>query len=169
MMDMAARPALPDMPPLICADCGGTLELAHKPEQWRGGGDFVYRCTTPDCRGLCSAHPDGTPQGTPADAETRRARNLTHQAFDPLWRGAFRMACYSNAGTARGESVRGAHRRIGKTARNRAYAWLADQLGIAFDDCHIGLFDIETCREAWKLCQGMTAAKIRRWAKEREL
>lgn len=156
---------LPDTPSLICADCGGTLTLRHKPEHWHGASAFVYLCTTYQCNGLCSAHPDGTPQGIPADAETRRARSMTHKAFDPLWRKAINLGCYSSAGQGRGESIKRAHRAIGRKARERAYAWLADQLGLTIDETHIGLFDIETCRRVWKLCQGTDAGKIRRWAK----
>ena len=44
-----------------------------------------------------------------------------HAAFDPTWKS-------------------------GQKKRSEAYKCLADELGIDFSDCHIGLFDIETCR-----------------------
>ena len=167
MTAMHARPELPDMPSMDCPDCDGTLILRHKPAHWRGGSIFAYLCTTSGCRGLCSAHPDGTPSATPVNAETRRARNLTHQAFDPLWLEAINLPCYLTAGM-RHRAVKEAHRAISRRARCRAYAWLAEQMNMLIDECHIGLFDIETCRIVWKLCQGMDAAQIRAWGKARE-
>ena len=35
--------------------------------------------------------------------------------------------------------------------RNQAYKWLAVQLGIESRDCHIGMFDIETCKKVIEL------------------
>lgn len=65
---------------------------------------------------------DGTlPLGRLADAQLRRAKSAAHDAFDWIWR-------------------------TGRMKRRAAYAWLAQQLGIDPDDCHIGEFDIATCR-----------------------
>ena len=41
--------------------------------------------------------------------------------------------------------------------RRDAYAWLAGQLGMKPQDCHIGMFDVDQCRavveavETWRL------------------
>jgi hypothetical protein len=53
-----------------CVDCGdGILTLQVTPLGWHG--DYVYLCSShPNCRGLLSANPDGTPQGFQADAAT---------------------------------------------------------------------------------------------------
>lgn len=66
------------------------------------------------------------PLGTPADKETRRAREAAHAAFDPIWRD---------------KSLR----------RTEAYRRLAAKLGISVDECHIGLFDIATCLKVQSL------------------
>jgi hypothetical protein len=74
----------------------------------------------------CGAHVgchDGTttPLGRLADAELRRAKMNAHAAFDPLWRSR-------------------------QMTRKAAYSRLAKELGIERDKCHIGMFDLETCR-----------------------
>lgn len=162
-MTLVARNILPDMPPLDCPDCDGKLYLQHAPTSW-GGNPFAYLCENrPTCRGLCSAHPDGTPQGTPADQKTRTARRLTHSVFDPLWQHAPVMSCY-----AAEPDDKKATRAIRYRARVRAYAWLADQLGMTEDECHIGLFDIETLRLAYRLCRHASPQAIRDWAKARQ-
>jgi hypothetical protein len=65
--------------------------------------------------------------GTPADKTTREARAAAHSVFDPLWKK-------------------------GKMSRRDAYSWLAKELGITMDECHFGMFDLETCNKAIKLC-----------------
>lgn len=60
-----------------------------------------------------------------ANAELWAAKRLAHAAFDPLWK-EFGMK------------------------RNSAYCWLAQQLQIPAQDCHIGMFDVETCRRVVK-------------------
>lgn len=81
------------------------------------------------CGAWVGCHP-GTdkPLGRLANQSLRAAKMDAHAAFDPLWRGK-----------PKGE-------------RGRAYAWLADQLGIPQGDCHIGMFDVETCKRVVAIC-----------------
>jgi len=72
--------------------------------------------------------------GTPADAETRRARMDAHRAFDRIWKSV-------PAGKGRSR------------ARREAYRWLAGQLGIETDACHIGMFDLGTCKQVVEICE----------------
>jgi hypothetical protein len=67
------------------------------------------------------------PLGTLADAATREARKLCKPSFERLW---------LDAGFDRG----------------KAYAWLAEKLGITVQECHFGLFDIATCERAKAAC-----------------
>jgi ssDNA-binding Zn-finger/Zn-ribbon topoisomerase 1 len=84
---------------------------------------FFYSCSKfPECKGTHGAHPNGKPLGKPADKETRYWRAKAHDAFDPLWKD-------------------------GGMTRNEAYYWLRVQLKISKDDCHIGRFDIKTCKK----------------------
>lgn len=54
-------------------------------------------------------------------------RHRLHLAFDKLWRSR-KARRFNN--------------------RAAAYAWLASTLGLSDAECHIGLFDAETCRRA---------------------
>jgi hypothetical protein len=60
----------------------------------------------------------------------------THRAFDRLW------------DPGRGGPF---------AARNDAYVWLARQLRIEQDACHVGLFDVALCNRAIQLCNALWA------------
>lgn len=106
----------------VTCQCGRAAELATGREIYPSRPDLAakrfYLCRP--CRAWVGCHKDGRPFGTPADARTRRARKKAHGAFDPLW-------------VKRGMS------------RREAYTWLAAELGIEVDKCHIAMFDAETC------------------------
>lgn len=121
-----------------CDYCGNPAEAVsgktiypHRPDLH---GKNMYRCVP--CNARVGCH-DGTwvPLGRLADAKLRTAKQAAHAVFDPIWQAE------AEAGTPRGQ------------ARNRAYAWLAEKLGIARERCHIGMFDVETCYEVVKICK----------------
>lgn len=93
----------------------------------------MYLCRP--CQAWVGCHP-GTdvPLGRLADKSLRTAKMEAHAAFDPLWRGK------------------------PKGARTAAYQWLAGALGISATDCHIGMFDVETCKRVVALCDEQRAA-----------
>jgi hypothetical protein len=70
------------------------------------------------------------PMGTLANAELRNARSVLHALFDPIW---------ENLMEERGLSK--------SQARTMAYEWLAREMDLHPDDCHIALFDYEMCEE----------------------
>jgi hypothetical protein len=79
-----------------------------------------YLCSP--CNAYVGCHP-GTdkPLGRLADKELREAKMKAHSVFDPLWKS--------------------------KTMkRSHAYGMLAERLGISKRDCHIGMFDVATCK-----------------------
>jgi len=64
---------------------------------------------------------DGTmPFGTLANAALRSARTQAHAVFDPLWQ-------------------------TGRMRRAEAYVWLAEQMGVPFEQAHISMFDFKQC------------------------
>lgn len=70
---------------------------------------------------------DGTlPLGRLANAELRAAKQAAHAAFDPIWQDNGRP-------------------------RRAVYAWLANKLGLSFDDTHIGEFDVARCHQVREL------------------
>lgn len=85
------------------------------------GSKLGYKCTRfPACRATHGSNPNGTPMGAPADAETRKARILAHEHFDPLWRS-------------------------GHMTRPEAYKWMQEAMGLPEHEAHIGLFDLAQC------------------------
>lgn len=66
----------------------------------------------------------------------RQAKQDAHAAFDVLWRAKWkRDLCDKHE------------------ARGAGYRWLAEQLGIPAEQCHIGMFDVETCKRATAICR----------------
>jgi len=104
-------------------------------------GDFVYPkrpdlahlrfwiCEPCDARVGCHSG-SYRPFGTLANAELRRERQAAHGCFDRLWHPESKTKCFT---------------------RKQAYAWLAEQLELTREECHIGLFDVETCRRVVNL------------------
>lgn len=89
---------------------------------------MFWRCGP--CDAWVGCHPGTTvPLGRLANAELRAAKQAAHAAFDPLWKAKARIE-----NIPKGQ------------ARGAGYAWLAAQLGIDRAKCHIGEFDVETCK-----------------------
>lgn len=80
---------------------------------------------------------------TPADQKTRDARRTAHEAFDVLWRGP--GAPFTRSG---------------------AYRWLRGELGLTREECHIGMFDFEQCRQ---VCLRVAALRRRKQVRDRRV
>lgn len=116
------------LPPICCPYCGNVAVLSN-------GARPVYACKPCDARVGC--HPGSTkPLGQLANRELRGWRIKAHAAFDRLW-----VAKLAREGGPKGR------------ARGAGYKWLAEQMGIGRDDCHIGLFDIDQCRRVVEICK----------------
>jgi len=115
---------------VVCPYCGKPAELvtgaAIYPRRSDLHGKSFYRCNP--CHAYVGCHPGTTnPLGRLANAELRRAKMAAHAAFDPIWK-------------------------TGRMKRGVAYEWLAKRLEINKSDCHIGMFDIETCKRVTEVC-----------------
>jgi hypothetical protein len=86
--------------------------------------------------------PNTIPMGRLANAELRSAKMAAHDAFDPFWDAYCRKH-----GVSKGKG------------RGKAYKWLAEQLGIRPADCHIGMFDVDTCRRTVEICNNFRKVK----------
>lgn len=111
-------------PPISCHMCGAPVELVDKAKFYGGrsfGWPIAYECTS--CKARVGCHP-GTdiPLGSLADRQTTAARSALHAVFDPIWQGK------------------------GRDARRRAYASLAQALGL--DSAHISWLNAAQCLEA---------------------
>lgn len=118
--------------PCICPYCQGLVSITHHQVIYSGKqyGEWpwVYACN--DCDAYVGMHPfTNLPLGTLADSTTRKARSKAKAAFNRHWQS------------------RGMNRKQG-------YIWLAEQLGIERQKCHIGWSDTEQCQRIIKICQG---------------
>lgn len=121
---------------VICGYCNDPAQLVTGREVYPHIRDLrdtpFYRCVP--CKARVGCHPGTlTPLGRLANEELRKAKMAAHAAFDPIWKSK-------------------------RMKRKQAYAWLADELGIANEDCHIGMFEIETCNRVVEICTQNTSA-----------
>ena len=125
---------------ITCPYCGAQAMLV--------GGDMIYR-NRPDlsakkfwrcapCDAYVGTHAnrkDHAPLGRLATAELRRLKMQVHSLFDPLWHNG------------------------GPLTRSKAYAWLAQTMGIPSGECHVGMFDEARCRAALAILREVQHAR----------
>ncbi len=121
----------------VCVECGHVGRLVAGVEVYGAASLYAkkmfYLC---ECGAYVGCHPKtALPLGRPAGLDTRKARGRAHDVFDILWRAKM------ETGVAQ------------YRARGDAYAWLARQLGIRGNVCHISMFDRETCDRAIAICR----------------
>lgn len=125
---------------VMCPYCGKQAELVKGwqiyPNAGTWGNANFWACF--DCQAWVGCHRrnrkygrDGDePLGRLANSELRNAKRHVHRLLDPLWQ---------QKGMKRSE----------------AYQALSRRLGIAAKDCHVGEFDVERCRAAYRALQAM--------------
>lgn len=126
------------MPAPICPYCNqpSILVTGHKIYPHRSDlySKHFWQCEP--CRAYVGCHPNTTnPLGRLANALLREAKMLAHAAFDPIWQSE-------------------------EMTRSEAYAWLATTLGISPDDCHMGMFDEDTCHRVIDACKDRVAIEM---------
>lgn len=83
------------------------------------------------CKAYVGCHPGSDRSlGRLANAELRLWKQRAHAAFDPLWKS-------------------------GKMKRRQAYIWLAEKLGRSEANTHIGMFDVELCKQVISVVQAL--------------
>lgn len=130
---------------VICACCGrpavlvkGNVIYPHRADLhalnfWECSPCGAYvgchrRGTFERTNGKKIVHHGDEPLGRLANAALRQAKQAAHAAFDPLWKS----------------------KRF--STRKHAYAWLAEQLGVSVENCHIGMFDVAGCEAVIAAC-----------------
>lgn len=111
-----------------CDYCGRQAEYVDSKIIYGKSYGMVYLCR--NCMAYVGVH-KGTdkPLGRLANAQLRYWKKQAHAAFDPLWKyGRFRGY------------------------RNAAYAWLADKMALPVEKTHIGMFDVDQCKRAIRIC-----------------
>lgn len=99
---------------------------------------MIYICG--DCDAYVGVH-KGTDNalGRLANKELRALRKQAHAAFDPIWKNRLIYKIHAKWTP-------------NTNARKKAYMWLAYNLGLETDDCHIALFNKKQCEQTIELC-----------------
>lgn len=128
----------------ICSYCsspaklvGGDVIYPHRPDLYK---KKFWQCAPCEayvgCHEAGRGYGDGTrPLGRLANAELRQAKMAVHEMFDDIWKE-------------------------GHMRRPEAYAWLADKMGIAVENCHVGMFTVEQCHQAADICEAYWDALV---------
>lgn len=115
--------------PCICPYCQGLVEIAHHCAIYGkalGSWPWVYACN--DCGASVGMHPQtNLPLGTLANKRLRALRIKAKDAFTRAWQEQ-------------------------GITRTDGYRWLAKQLGIDKNKCHIGWSDESQCEQIIKIC-----------------
>lgn len=124
--------------PIICPYCNAIAVLTTGAVIYPHRTDFVDKqfwiCVP--CNAWVGCHDNtASPLGRLANAELRAWKSKAHFAFDPLWKRRFVYGRWTK-----------------RMARDAGYVWLAEQLGIKLINCHIGMFDVETCKRVVRIC-----------------
>lgn len=125
------------MPDVICSYCVHPAQFCASSAHLYGGRDFgpVWHCAP--CRAWVGCHKGTTkPLGRLADSELRHWKMEVHRLFDPIWQRRLARK------RALDPKYTKAHARGGR------YKALALAMGIPQEECHVGMFDIDRCRQA---------------------
>lgn len=109
---------------IICDYCLKTASLVTGKEIYPTRKDlhkkYFYQCV--DCNAYVGCHPNSVqPLGRLANSELRKWKRTAHYYFDRLWQQRHMK-------------------------RANAYKWLAKKMNINEEDCHIGFFDVASCK-----------------------
>lgn len=107
---------------VICPYCGKPAALVDDEVIYgRSYGHKAYWCKPCDAYVGCHKGTE-TPMGRLANRELRKWKMRAHAAFDMIWKCRYMR-------------------------RYNAYAWLAEELNIPAEQCHIGMFDVDMCKK----------------------
>lgn len=118
---------------VVCQYCGNQANLVMGDKIYPHRKDLFtkkfYICES--CQAWVGTHRDGTPLGRLANKELRLLKKKAHDSFDPLWR-------------------------YGAKNRQQAYRWLAKEMNLSREQCHIGMFNEEQCKKVIEICREKT-------------
>ena len=120
----------------ICPYCNRQTEFVDSKEVYASGVSYgmLYICRR--CDAWVGVH-KGTDKalGRLADRELREWKIEAHSWFDIIWKKKMQGKV----------SMR--------EARSTAYKWLAREMGLNPAHCHIGMFDVNQCKEVVNCCK----------------
>ena len=124
---------------LTCHYCDQPTELADSREVYGRSYGMIYICRP--CNAYVGTHKrSGKAYGVVANRELRKAKSDVHKVFDRIWMERHINRIYPE---------------VLKNTKNRekAYIWLSKQMGMTRATCHIGMFSVDQCRQAIRICK----------------
>lgn len=123
------------MAKINCDYCGLAARLVTGakiyPDRPDLASNFLWYCE--DCQAWVGCHNGGAiPKGRLANAALRRMKIQAHRHFDNIWKN------WKGSKTKR---------------RGKAYRMLAHKMGLTVEECHIGKFNIDQCRQVIDICR----------------
>src|ERR1039457_2802002 len=110
--------------PVLCDYCGNPAKLVDSAIVYHGHSyGMIWHCRA--CDAYVGVHKNNDkciPLGRLANAELRAWKVKAHAAFDPLWKN-------------------------GKMPRGKAYAMLQKIMNLPNEHAHIGLFNVDQCKQ----------------------
>ena len=122
-----------------CPYCNGVTLYVDSAEVYGESFGMIYLCR--GCAAWVGVH-EGTDiaLGRLANEELREWKKLAHKSFDKLFIESIINKIYPIY-------------IMGVTNREKAYIWLAEQMGIQKEFCHIGMFDVDECKQLVEICE----------------
>lgn len=119
---------------LLCPYCKSETEHVTDTEVYSGNGygGMIYLCRPCGAYVGCHTNNPNLAKGRLANKGLRDAKIEAHHYFDNLWK-----------------------RKKGHANKNRiaAYKWLAGEMKVIPEHCHIGMFDIDECNRVVEICK----------------
>lgn len=123
----------------VCPYCGNDTEFIDSKEVYGKSYGMMYICRP--CHAYVGVHKGTkTALGRLANKELREAKKRAHFHFDQIAKTKLINKIWK--------------KHIPNTTnRSKAYKWLAMQMNISEELCHIGMMDVEQCDQVVEICK----------------
>jgi hypothetical protein len=130
-----------DLHPTVCNICGGNVIYTSNADIYgkEYGSGKCYLCQ--NCGAYTGTHRPRPREalGLLADVPMRKGKVACHDLFDSMWKGKPKA----------------------QKKRKDLYLWLADEMGVPFEECHFGYFDIQQLRQAYRIMMSVRDKVLR--------
>lgn len=121
----------------VCPYCGGKPVLVNTQSLYKAGYFPGKSWLCKPCGAWVGCHKNTIiPLGRLANAELRSWKVKVHVVFDPMWKGD------------------------NKPRRFVMYSRLATAMDIPVEHCHMGMFTVEQCKQAYQICLDWQLQKL---------
>ncbi len=130
-----------------CPYCGSSVIYIDSIKIFRKSYGMMYLCNNyPLCDASVGVH-KGTnyPLGRMANKNLRYWKKRAHFYFDPIWQKKLDKNPLEKK----------------NTIRNETYKWLSEKMNIPIEECHIGFFNVEQCKQVINHCRQANEGTLR--------